>query len=153
MLCGSVWNFRYSAKWFCYTRVCVHTHTDTRTQVITRYWAEFPMLYSRVLVNHLFYVFVVVQLLSRVQLFETSWTTAHQVPLSSTISEFARLNDHWVGDAIQPAHPLSSPSPPFNLSQHQGLFQWVGSLQQVAKVLVLLLQNQSFQWIFRAYFL
>ena len=43
---------------------------------------------------------------------------------------------HWVGDAIQPSHPLSSPShPAFNLSQHQGLFKWVGSSHQVAKVL------------------
>ena len=59
---------------------------------------------------------------------------------------------HWVSDAIQPSHPLSSPSPPaFNLSQHQGLFQWVSSLHQVAKVLEF--QHQSFQWIFRADFL
>ena len=80
------------------------------------------MLYSRVLVNHLFYAFVVVQLLSQVQLFETSWTAAHQVrcpPLSQSL-----LNDHRVDDAIQPSHPLLSPSPPpLNLSQHQGLFK------------------------------
>ena len=58
---------------------------------------------------------------------------------------------HWVGDAIQPSRPLSSPSPPaFNLYQHQGLFQWVGSLHQV---LELQLQHQSFQWIFRVDFL
>ena len=44
---------------------------------------------------------------------------------------------HWVGDAIQPSHPLSSRSPTFNLSQHRGLFQWVSSLHQVAKVLEL----------------
>ena len=50
-------------------------------------------------------------------------------------------------------HPLSSPSPAFNLSQHQGLFQWVSSLHQVAKVLELQLQHQSFQWIFRTDFL
>ena len=57
---------------------------------------------------------------------------------------------HWVSDAIQPPHPLSSPSPlAFNLSEHQGLFQWVSSLHQVAKVLELQLQYQSFQWIFR----
>ena len=57
---------------------------------------------------------------------------------------------HCIGDAIQPSHPLSSPSPPaLNLSQHQGLFQWVGSSHQVAKVLELQLQHQSFQWIFR----
>ena len=50
--------------------------------------------------------------------------------------ELDSTNVHWFGDAIQPSHPLSSPSPPaFNLSQHQGLFQWVSSLNQVAKVL------------------
>ena len=66
----------------------------------------------------------------------------HQLP------EPAQTHVHWVSDAIQPSHPLSSPSPPaFNLSQHQGLFQWVSSLHQVAKVLEL--QHQSFQWIFR----
>ena len=54
---------------------------------------------------------------------------------------------YQVGDAIQPSHPLSSPSPPvFNLSQHQGLFQWASSLNQVAKGLEFRLQHQSFQW-------
>ena len=56
--------------------------------------------------------------------------------------------------AIQPSHPLSSPSPPaFSLSQHQGLFKWVSSLHQVAKVLEFQLKHQSFQWIFRTDFL
>ena len=65
--------------------------------------------------------------------------------------EFAQIHVHWVCDAIQPSHPLSSPSPPaFNLSQHQGLFQWVSSSHQVAKVLELQLQHQFFQWTFRA---
>ena len=51
-----------------------------------------------------------------------------------------------VGDTIQPSHHLSSPSPPaFSLSHHQGLFQWVSSLNQVAKVLEFQLQRQSFQ--------
>ena len=58
------------------------------------------------------------------------------------------------GDAIQPSYLLPSPSPPaLNLSQHQGLFQWVSSSHQVAKVLEFHLQHQSFQWIFRSYFL
>ena len=58
------------------------------------------------------------------------------------IQELAQIHVHWVGDAIQPFHPLSSPSPPaFNLSQHQGLFQWVNSLHQVAKVLELQFQH------------
>ena len=61
---------------------------------------------------------------------------------------------HWVGDAIQPSHPLSSPSPPApNPSQPRGLFQWVTSSPEVAKVLEFQLQHQSFQWIFRVDFL
>ena len=61
---------------------------------------------------------------------------------------------HRVGDAIQPSHPLSSPSSPApNPSQHQGLFQWVNSSHEVAKVLEFQLQHQSFQWIFRTDFL
>ena len=70
------------------------------------------------------------------------------------LSEFTQTHVHWVGDTIQPSHPLSSPSPPaFNFSQHQGLFQRVSSLNQVAKVLEFQLQHQSFQWIFRIDFL
>ena len=53
---------------------------------------------------------------------------------------------HWVSNAIQPSHPLSSPSPAPTPSQHQGLFQWVNSSHQVAKVLEFQLQHQSFQW-------
>ena len=64
--------------------------------------------------------------------------------------EFTQTHNHHVGGAIQPSHPLSSPSPPtFNLSQHQGLFQWVSSSHHVAKVLESQSQYQSFQWIFR----
>ena len=61
---------------------------------------------------------------------------------------------HCVGDAIQPSHPLSSPSPPaLNLSQHQGIFKWVSSSHQVAKVLEFQLQHQSLQWTPRTYLL
>ena len=67
--------------------------------------------------------------------------------------ELAQTHVHWVGDSIQPSRPLLSPSPAFCLSQHQGLFQWVGSSHQVAKVLEFQLQHQSFQWIFRFDFL
>ena len=68
-------------------------------------------------------------------------------PVLHCLLEFAQTRVHWVGDAIQPAHPLSSPSPPaLNLSQHQGLFQWVNSSHEVAKVLDFQLQHQSFQW-------
>ena len=67
--------------------------------------------------------------------------------------EFAQTHVHWVSDAVEPCHPLSSPSFALNLSQYQGLFQWIGSLHQVAKVLELQLQHQSFQWICRTDFL
>ena len=66
-------------------------------------------------------------------------------PVHHQLSEFTQTLVHWVGDAIQPSHPLKSPSPPsVNLPQHQGLFQWVNSLHEVAKVLEFQLQHQSF---------
>ena len=96
---------------------------------------------------------VFVQSQSCVRLFVTPWTAAHEPSLSFIFPEFAQTDVHWVSDAIQPSHPLLSPSPPaLNLSQHQGLFQWVGSLNQVAKVLELQVQHQSFQRIFGVYF-
>ena len=58
----------------------------------------------------------------------TGFSILHELP------ELSQTHVHWVGDSIQPSHPLSSPSPPeFNLSQHQGLFQWGSSSHQVAK--------------------
>ena len=58
------------------------------------------------------------------------------LPVHRQLPEFIQTHVHWVSDAIQPSHPPSSPSPPaLNLSQHQGLFKWVSSLLQVAKVL------------------
>ena len=75
-------------------------------------------------------------------------------PVLHYLLEFAQTHVYWVSDATQPSHLLSPTSPPaINLSQHQGLFQWVGSLHQVAKVLELQFQHQSFQWIFRVDFL
>ena len=75
-------------------------------------------------------------------------------PAHHQLLELAQTHVHRVSDAIQPSHPLPSPSPPaFNLSQHPGLFQWVSSLHQVAKVLEFQLQHQSFHWIFRTAFL
>ena len=69
------------------------------------------------------------------------------LPVHHQLPEFTQTHAHWVGDAIQPSHPLLSPSPPaFNLSQHQALLQWASSSHQVAKVLEFQLQHQSFQW-------
>ena len=72
-------------------------------------------------------------------------------PVLHCLPEFAQTHVYWVSDTIQPSHPLSPPSPALYLSQHQGLFQWVSSWHQMAKVLEL--QHQSFQWIFRVDFL
>ena len=101
-----------------------------------------------------FYFIIVVQSFSRVHLFVTPWTAASQASLSFTNSrKLAQTHVHWVGDAIQPSRPLLSPSPPaFNLFQHQNIFQWVGSSHQVAKVLELQLQHQSFHWIIQDWF-
>ena len=117
---------------------------------------------------------VVVQSPSCVQRFATPWTAARQVSLSlqfgsvqscltlcnpmncsipgllvhHQLPEFTQTHVHQVGDAIQPSHPLSSPSPPApNSSQHQSLFQWVNSSHEVAKILEFQPQHQSFQWI------
>ena len=75
-------------------------------------------------------------------------------PVHHQLPELVQTYAHRVSDAIQPSHPLLSPSSPaFNLSQHQGLFQWGSSSHQVARVLEFQLQHQSFQWIFRTNFL
>ena len=77
-----------------------------------------------------------------------------RLPCPSPTPDFTQTHVHWVGVAIQPSHPLSSSSPPaLNLFHHQGLFKWVSSSHQVAKVLEFQLQHQSFQWIFRTDFL
>ena len=68
------------------------------------------------------------------------------LPVHHQLPEFTQTHVHWVGDAIQPSHPLSSPSPAPNPPQHQGLFEWVSSLHQEAKVLEFQPQHESFQW-------
>jgi len=84
-----------------------------------------------------------VQSLSPVQLCSPMNYSTPGLPVHHQLPEFTQIHVHWVGDAIQPSYPLLSPSPPaLNLSQHQGLFQWVSSWHQVAKVLEFQLQHQ-----------
>ena len=89
-----------------------------------------------------------VQSLSRVRLFVTPWIAARQASLSITNSQsLLRLMPVELVIPSNQSHPLSSPSPPApNPSQRQGLFQWVSSSHEVAKVLEFQLQHQSFQW-------
>ena len=92
--------------------------------------------------------FCSVQSFSPVWLFVTPWTAACQASLSITNSQ-SLYHMHWVSDAILPSHPLLSPSSPtFKLSQHQGVFKWVSSSHQVAKVL-----EFQLHWVFRTDFL
>ena len=87
-----------------------------------------------------------VELLSRVRLCNPMNHSTPGLPIHQQLLEFTQTHVHQVSDAIQPSHPVSSPSPPAsNPSQHQGLFKWVSSLHQVAKVLEFQLQHQSFQ--------
>ena len=85
--------------------------------------------------------------LSRVWLCDPMDCSMPDFPVLHSLPEFAQTHVHWVSDATQPSHSLSPPSPlALNLSQHQGLFQWVGSSHHCSF-------NQSFQWIFRIDFL
>ena len=154
----SIANHRHSVVWICRTDSCktqslcpfmsdfifpltpVTTFTDSTYQWalynICLCLADLLCLSGSPLLLHVagFSSFRVVQLLSHVLLLVTPWTAAHQASLSFPISELAQTHIHWVSNVIQPSHPLSSPSPPAcNLSQHQGLFQWVGSSHQVCQ--------------------
>ena len=87
-----------------------------------------------------------VQLLSRVWLCNPMDCGIPGFPVHYQLPEPTQIHVHCIGDAIQSSHPLSSPSPlALNLSQHQGLFKWVSSSHEVAKVLEFQLQHQSFQ--------
>ena len=95
-------------------------------------------------------LFVAVHSLSCVRLCDPMDCSTPGFPVLHHLPELAQTHVRWVGDVIQPSCPLLSPSPAFNVSQYQGLFQWVSFSHQVAKVLEL--QHQSFQWIFRVAF-
>ena len=124
--------------------------------IISRFLDECPMIVLRIIknLNMCFWI-------SWIYLKHKSVQFSHSVmsdcdpmdcstpgfPVHHQLPELTQTHVHRISDAIQPSHPLSSPSPPsFNLSRHQGLFQWVSSLHQVAKVLEFQLQHQSFQW-------
>ena len=92
----------------------------------------------------------VVQRLSFVQLSATPWTAACQASLPHRLLKFVQVHINCISYAIQPSHPLMlSSSSSLNLSQHQGLFQWVDCSNQMIKILELQLQHQFFQWILR----
>ena len=135
---------------------------NSLTQIISFFITKFPLFGwcwgpGRCSVAHLInwticnYDFISVQFSSVTQLCLTLWDpmncSTSGLPVHHQLLEFTQIHVHWVGDAIQPSYPLSSPSPLApNPSQHQGLFQWVYSSHEVAKVLEFQHQHQSFQW-------
>ena len=105
------------------------------------------LIYKESVLPPLHLQFSSVQLLSRVWLCYPMNHSTPGLPVHRQLPELTQTHAHRVSDASQPAHPLLSPSPPApNPSQHQGLFQWVNSSHEVAKVLEFQLQHQSFQW-------
>ena len=138
---------------------CPLPHAEQRL-LISRYLCSFLSLFYLYWSIDLFSISISifiypysVQFSSVVQSCPTLWDPMNHskpgLPVHHQLPEFTKTHAHRVCDAIQPSHPLSSPSPPApNPSQHQGLFQWVSSSHQVAKVLELQLQHQSFQRIF-----
>ena len=141
----SVWYSRLSLS-ILYTVLCI---CQSQPLNLTLLWSFATVIIS------FFFVPVQFSSVSCVPLFVTPMDSSTPgLPVHHQLPELPQTHVHWVGDATQQSHPLSSPSPPsFNLFQHQGLFQWVSSLHQVAKVLEFQLQHQSFQWTLRAGFL
>ena len=138
-------SFSSVTGWFGTQLLFAWIHTSSDRELIPSWdWIHFAVGW-----------FSSIQSLSRVQFFVTPVCSMPGFLVHHQLPELAQTHVHWVGDAIQPSHLLSSPSPPaVNLPQHQGLFQWVSSSSpHVAKVLELPLQHQSFQWILRTEFL
>ena len=138
--------FCYTAKWIC------HTYTYIPSVLDFQKWPQIISCSSQQEMRTLPFPLSLssVQFSSVAQLCPTLCDhmdgSMPGLPVHHQLPEFTQTLVHWVGDAIQPSHPLSSPSPPaFNLFQHQGLFQWVSPSNQVAKVLEFQLQNQSSQ--------
>ena len=139
---------------------CAAVHGVAKSQTWLSYWTTTTLI-LRILIDHLWVLGCFPVQSSSSSVTESCLTLCDPMncstpglPVHHQFLEFIQTHVHWVDDAIQPSHPLSSPSPPaLGLSQHQGLFQWVSSLHQVAKVLEFQPQHQSFQRTLRTDFL
>ena len=124
-------SFRYIAKWFSYTFFCIFF---------------FILDYYQICAIQLFLVQFSSVTQSCLTLCDPMNGSIPGLPGHHQLLASTQTHVRWVSDTIQPSHPLSSPLPPaLSLSQHQGLFKWVSSSHQVAKVLEFQLQQQSFQ--------
>ena len=143
-----------SGKWKCkvsYSNIRKKRFFPSSTAYLSRCCGGFHLIFDVILLRAWEDLRVAVQFSSVTQSCPTLCDPVNcstpGLPVHHQLPEFTQTHVHRVGDAIQPSHALSSPSPPApNPSQPQGLFQWVNSLHQVAKVLEFQLQHQSFQW-------
>ena len=171
VLCIGSWVLTTSTTW----EVCIHIQTHTRVYmyvyvsfIVLDYMYQLPYkqykmslketlgdphpgYISRENSNSKWYMYPSVQFSSVTQSCLTFCDPMNcstpALPVHHQLPEPTQTHVHWVGDAIQLSHPLSSPSPPaLSLAQHQGLFKWVSSSHEVAKVMEFQLQHQSFQW-------
>ena len=133
-VCGFVW-----------VRLCCTKEVSQGKKLLYPNYEAVKLLTFKMLEMTISYNFSSVQFSSVAQLCLTlcdpmDYSTP-DLPVPHQLPKFIQTHAHWVGDAVQPSHPLSSPSPPaLNLSQHHGLFKWVSSSHRVAKVLEFQLQ-------------
>ena len=138
VLCGSIYYFLL----FRYSCLCSGGVLHAFLCLKVYFWCsiEREVLHIHLLLCHLVLPPLFLQFSSDAQSFPTLCDPVNRsipgLPVHHQLPEFTQIHVHWVSDAMQPSHPLSSPFPPsLNLSQHQGLFKLVSSLHQVAKVL------------------
>ena len=124
----------YRARIWTQIYLTLSTHCGFTKLISSSFWTSYNTLYLDVVMWLSSTSVQSVQSLSCVRLCDSMDCSMPGFPVHHQLPESTHTHIHWVGDAIQPSHPLSSPSPPaFNLSQHQGLFKWVSSSHQVAK--------------------
>ena len=128
-------------RYFCNLPVPQHSNyiSERNHKCMAYFWSLYSVTLDYMSVHHQF-----ISVSSVAQLCLTLCDPMPGLPVYHQLPESTQTHVHWIRDAIQPSHPLLPSSPALNLSQHQGLFEWVSSSHQVAKVLELQLQHQSF---------
>ena len=141
-----------SRTWWNKINQCVYIHTYKHTHTHMYIYSDInitndlSIMYHRININCIFKFQFSSVVQSCLTLCDPMNPSTPGLPVHHQLPEFTQIHVHRVGDAIQPSHPLSSPSPPApNPSKHRWLFQWVNPSHEVAKVLEFQLQHHSLQ--------